>query len=59
MIQPDWITQLSQALEGYNVTDEEEEEHPRKIKILETEGHHGVKGPQLENPDIIEPLKTR
>jgi len=59
LIQPYWTTQLSHALECYNVTAEEEDEYPRKINIPETEGHHGVEGPQLENPDITEPLKTR
>jgi len=38
---------------------EQEDKDPRKINIQETEGHHGVEGPQLENPDITEPLKTR
>ena len=59
MIQPDWTTQLSQALEYYNVIAEEEDEDLRKINIPETEVHREVEGPQLENPDITESLKTR
>lgn len=59
MIQPDWTTQLSHALECYIVTMEEEDEDSRKINILEIEGHREVEGPQLENPDITELLKTR
>lgn len=39
LIKPDWTTQLSHALECYNVTAEEEDEDPRKINIPETEGH--------------------
>jgi len=53
LVQVDWTTQLSHMLECYTVIVEEEDEDPKKINILETEG------PQLENPDIIEPLKTR
>ena len=41
------------------MTAEEEDEDLWKIKIPETEGHHEVKGPQIENPDIIAPLKTK
>lgn len=59
MIQHDWTTQLSQALECYNVTPEEEDEDPRKLNIPETKGHREVEGLQLENLDIIKPLKTR
>lgn len=46
-------------LECYNVKAKEEDEDPRNINIPETEGHHKVEGPQLENLDITEPLKTR
>ena len=59
LIQPDLTTQLCHALECYNVTTEEEDEDPRNINILEVEGHHEVVGPQIENPDITTPLKTR
>lgn len=44
LIQPDWTTQLSHALECYNMTTEEEDEDPQKINILETEGHCEVEG---------------
>lgn len=59
LIQPDWTTQLSEALECYNVTTEEEDKDPRKINIPETEGHYEVEGLQLENLDITKLLKTR
>ena len=38
---------------------EEEYEDPRKINIPEIKGHYEVEGPQLENPDITELLRTR
>jgi len=38
---------------------EEEEGNPRNINISEIEGHHMIEGPQVENPDISTPLKTR
>jgi len=41
------------------VTVEEEDEDPRKINILETKGHRDVEKPQIENPNITEPLKIR
>jgi len=59
LIQPDSTTQLSHTLECYNVTGKEEDEDPRKINILEAEGHCEVEGPQIDNPNITEPLKTR
>jgi len=37
----------------------EDDKDPRNINILETEGHREVEGPQLENPVITTPLKTR
>ena len=39
LIQPEWATQLSHALEFYNVTVEEEDEDLGKINIPETKGH--------------------
>jgi len=50
---------LRHALDFYNVTTEEEDEDPRNIHIREAEGHREVEGPQIENPDITAPLKTR
>lgn len=41
------------------MTMKEEDEDPRKINILETEGHCEVEGPQLENQEITMPLKIR
>lgn len=38
---------------------EEDEDDPRKINIPDTEGHCEVEGLQIENPNIIAPLKTR
>ena len=58
-IQPDWTIQLRHVLECYNVTTEEEEEDPRNVNIPKTKVHREVEGPQIENPDITVPLKTR
>lgn len=41
------------------MTVEEEDEDPRNINVLETEGHSKVEGPQIENTYITVPLKTR
>lgn len=41
------------------MTAEEEDEYWRNINILEVEGHREVEGPQIENLDIFEPLKTK
>ena len=41
------------------MTAEGDDEDPRNINILETKGHCEVEGPQIENPDITTPLKTR
>lgn len=57
--QPDWSTQLHHALECYNMTTEDKEEHPRNINILEKEGHHELKVPKIENPYIFAPLKMK
>ena len=46
LIQPDWTTQLSHALESYNVISEEEYEDPRNINIPKTESHGEVEGLQ-------------
>jgi len=59
LIQLEWGTQLSCTHEFYNVIVEQEDEDPWKINILEMEGHCEVLGPQIENPDIIAPVKTK
>lgn len=59
LIQLYWTTQLSHALECYNVTVEEEDEDPPKINIPKTKGHHEVEGLQIKNPDITVPLKNK
>lgn len=59
LIQLDWSTQLRHALECYNMTAKGEDEDPRNINIPEAEGHYKVEGPQIENPDITMPLKTK
>ena len=58
-IQPDWATQLKDALECYNFTEEpdDEDENPHSIKILESEGTREVDGPKLEIPAITDPIK--
>eukprot|EP00253_Pinus_taeda_P004849 PITA_04849 len=59
LIQPDWSTQLSHALECYNIIAKEEDEDLLKINIPKIEGHYEVEGPQIENPDITVPLKMK
>lgn len=46
------------VLECYNVSVEEEDEDARNINIPGAKGHREVEGLQIENPDIIVPLKT-
>lgn len=46
-------------LECYNVSTREEDEDLQKINIPKTEGHCEVQGPQIENPDISVPVKTK
>lgn len=53
LVQPEWATQLSCALECYNVIAEEEDHDLQKINIPKMEGHHEVQGPQIENLDIM------
>lgn len=59
LIQPEWATRLSHTLECYNVTDEEEDEDPRKINIPEIDGHYEVKGLHIENHDITALLRMK
>lgn len=59
MIQPYSAAKLSCALECYNVTVEEEDKDTRKIDIPETEDQGEVQRPQIENPDITMPVKTK
>ena len=59
LTQPEWATQLSHALECYNVTAEEEDEEIWKINIPETEGHREDQGPQIENPHITVLVRTK
>ena len=59
MLQPEWVTQRSCALECYNVNIEEEDEDAQKINILETKGYCEVQGPLTEDPNITTPLKMK
>ena len=56
--QPDWVVQLQNVLECYNITAEEDED-PCNIDIEEFEGYRKVNGPKIEMPDITKPLKTK
>ena len=56
--QPDWVVQLENVLECYNFAANEEEE-PRNMNKLESEGSHEVQGPKLEIPKIAEKVKTK
>ena len=57
VLQPEWATQLSYALECYNVNVEEDDEDPRNINIPEMEGCREVRGPSIEDPEITEPME--
>lgn len=57
--QPEWSYQLSQALECYNVQVDDDEDDPRNINTPEIEGSRAVRGPMIEDPDIIVPLKMK
>lgn len=59
IIHPEWVAQLSCALECYNVAAKEENEDPRNIDIPKTEGQCEVQGPQIKNPDITASVKTK
>ena len=60
-VQPEWTSQLKEALECYNFASEPEEadEDPRNTNIPESEGTRDVEGPQLEIPAITEPVKIK
>lgn len=53
------MTQLSYALECYNVNIEEDDEDPCKVNIPETKGYHKIQGPLIEDPDITMPVKMK
>ena len=56
--QLDWATQMENAMECYNFTANEEED-PRNVNILESEGSCDVQGPMLQIPKIIEKVKIK
>ena len=59
--QPEWAIQLEEVLECYNfaLEPEDEDEDPRNINILESEGTRDVDGPKLQIPAITEPIKIK
>lgn len=59
LIQPEWATQLSCALECYNINTKEDDEDSGKVNLTETKGYHKVQGSLIEDPDITTPVKTR
>ena len=59
ILQSKWATQLSNALECYNVNVEEDDEDPQNIKISEIEDSREIHRPSLEDPDITALLKTK
>jgi len=59
VVQPAWETQLSHALECYNVQVEEDDDDPRNINIPEMEGCREVQGTSIEDPDITALVKTK
>ena len=54
--QPDWKEQEANAIECYNL---DEDDDPHNINIPESEGHYEVHGPTVESPEVTQPLKTR
>ena len=59
VLQPEWVTQMSCALECYNINIEEDDEDPQKINIPETKGYRKVQGPLIEDLDITALVKTK
>ena len=59
--QPDWVVQLTEALECYNFAaePEDEDEDPHSTNIPESEGTRNVEGPQLEILAITDPIKIK
>jgi len=60
----DWDEQMEYALACYKLaTDggngESDEEDPRHLDIVETEGEREVQGLELQIPDVEKPLKTK
>ena len=56
--QIDWNEQEANAVECYNLTVDEDDD-PRNINILDSEGHCEVHGRAVESPEVTQPLKTR
>lgn len=59
IVQTDWLHQLSNALECYDVQVEDDDDDQRNINIPEKEGSREVCGPEIKDPDITVPLKTK
>lgn len=59
VMQPDWSRHLSQALECYNVKVEVDEDDPRDIHIPESKGILELHSPEIEDPDVVVPLKMK
>ena len=57
-IQTDWTAQTENPKECYNFTIEEDDD-PRNINILESEGSRAVAGPTLYCQEITEKLKIK
>lgn len=54
----DQSAQLETMLECYNLATDEDDK-PRNINILESEGTREIQGPELEIPEITEKVKTK
>ena len=50
---PDWVVQLQNVLECYNII-VEQDENPHNIDISESKGYHKVNGLKLEMHDITQ-----
>lgn len=55
---PYWVAHIQNVMEFYNLTAEEYEDS-RNIDIKDLEGHRELNGPEIEMPDIMNPLKMR
>ena len=58
-VQLDWTAQLCNTLECYNMADEEGKGDPCCNNIPESEGKREVVGPDVQIPDVTQPVKMR
>jgi hypothetical protein len=54
----EWIVPFQKLQGCYNINANEDDD-PRKLNIVETEGHRNVEGPGAEFPFIGQPIKIK